>query len=344
MYPETLELSAKQIPYFRTPEFSQTVLECEKMLKEFAYAEDDARAVFLTSSGTGAMEATIINCFTPDDYVLAIDGGSFGHRFREMLELHNIPHESIILGPEEALTEKHLEPYKDLELTGLFVNIDESSTGQLFPLKMLGDFCKSKNMLLVVDAITSFLVDEFRMADNGVDAMICSSQKAFALAPGLSVVILSKRMLDRVEHIESGNMYFDFKEHLTNGVRGQTPWTPAVGVVLALHERLSAIKKAGLEETIQKAADLASDFRERCKELPVRLPEYPVSNAMTSLIFDDVDAYEVYTRLKEDYGWVITPTGGELAHKVARVGHMGNHTIDENKELVEKIKKVLASM
>ena len=341
MYPETLEVSSKQIPYFRTPEFSEIVLECEKLLKEFAYAEDDARVVFLTCSGTGAMEATIINCFTTDDHVLVVDGGSFGHRFAEMCKLHRIPCEVIKLGTEEALTEKHLEPYKDMDLTAMFINVDETSTGQLYPLEMLGDFCKAKGMLFVVDAISSFLVDEFRMEDNCIDAAIFSSQKAFALAPGLSMVVLSKRMLDRVEKIESGNMYFDFKEHLVNGVRGQTPWTPAVSVVYQLHERLKTIERIGLETVKKNAADVAADFRERAKELPARLPDFPISNACTALIFDEIDAFEVYRLLKERYDLIATPNGGELANLIIRIGHLGNHTIEDNIELIDKMKIII---
>ena len=344
MYPETLEISSKQIPYFRTPEFSQIVLECESLLKSFAYAEEDARVVFLTSSGTGAMEATIMNCFTQDDHVLVVDGGSFGHRFADMCMLHNIPCEVIKLGTEEALTESHLEPYKDMDLTGMFINVDETSTGQLYPLEMLAEFCKTKGMLFVVDAISSFLVDEFRMKDNSIDAAIFSSQKAFALAPGLSMVVLSKRMLDRVEKIQSGNLYFDFKEHLKNGERGQTPWTPAVSIVYQLHERLKTIDRIGLEKVKQNAAEVAADFRKRAEELPARLPKFPMSNACTALIFDEIDAYEVYRVLKEKYDLVVTPNGGDLASIIIRVGHLGNHTIEDNIELIDKMKIVIGEL
>lgn len=344
MFPYTLEEAAKPIPYFRTPEFSKIVLESEQMLKEFANLEEDGRAVFLTCSGTGAMEATIINCLTEEDKVLIIDGGSFGHRFVQLAELHHIPAEIIRLDREEALTEEHLKKYEGCGLTALLVNIDETSTCQLYPIDMLSAFCRRNGMLFIVDAISAFLVDDIDMTRDGIDAMIVSSQKAFALAPGLSVVMLSGRMIrERVERIESGCMYLDFKDHLKNGERGQTPFTPAVSVVYQMHQRLTKIKEIGLDAEMKRAKDVAADFRKRAQEeLPVRLPEYPISNACTPLIFDNGKAFETYEALKEEFGLFVTPNGGDLATRIVRVGHMGNHTIEDNIELVARLKEVLS--
>ena len=342
MYPYTLEESAKQIPYFRTPEFSEILLECEELLKELSFAEKSARTVFLTTSGTGAMEASIINCLTKEDRALVIDGGSFGHRFVEMCRLHDIPAEVIKLKDGEVLTAEHFKKYDDAGITAVLVNIDETSTGQLYPIDIISDFCKRNgNAFLIVDAISSFLVDEYKTAEYGIDVTIISSQKALALAPGLSAVILSKRALEeRVAVIESGNMYMDFKDHLKNGDRGQTPFTPAVGVILQLHQRLMKIKEYGLNNVIADAGKLAQDFRERVTKLPVRLPEYPLSNACTPLIFDN-NAYDIYERLKNEYGLVITPNGGDLKDRIVRVGHLGNHTIDDNVELVNALTEIL---
>lgn len=343
MYPYTLEKSAEQIPYFRTPEFSKVVLESEQYLKELAFAEDDARVVFLTTSGTGAMEASIINCLTPSDKALVIDGGSFGHRFAEMCKLHNIPYEVIKLEQGEALTADHFKPYDDCGITAVLVNIDETSTGQLYPIDVISDFCRRNgNAFLIVDAISSFLVDEYKMAEYGIDVTIMSSQKALALAPGLSAVILSRRALDeRVAVIESGNMYMDFKDHLKNGDRGQTPFTPAVGVILQLHQRLMKIREYGIDNVIADAGNLAKDFRERVKELPVSVPDYPLSNACTPLVFETESAYSVYEKIKNEYDMVLTPNGGELKDRIVRVGHLGNHTIEDNTELIEALKAVL---
>lgn len=342
MYPYTLEKSAEQIPYFRTPEFSEVVLENEKMIKEIAYAQEGSKTVFLTASGTGAMEATIMNCLGRDDSVLVIDGGSFGHRFAQLCERHEIPHQVLKLPFGEALTREHLKEYEDTPFTALLVNIHETSTGQLYPMELLSDFCVKKNMLFIVDAISSFLADPFYFSKYSVDVVIFSSQKALALAPGLSIVLLSERIYEqRVKKKKCVSMYFDFDSHIENGKRGQTPFTPAVGVLLQLNDRLKHIVNQGIEDCVHFAAELAGDFRRKIEGLSVELPSYPLSNACTPLVFPDNNAKKVYENLKYNYGLVLTPNGGELADKVLRVGHLGCHTLEENDVLVKALKEVL---
>lgn len=345
MFPYTVEESGKPLPYFRTPEFSHSVLHCAQMLKEFAHAQDEDEVIFLTCSGTGAMEATVINCLTKEDKVLIIDGGSFGARFVQLAELHGIPHDVITIRGEDTLTEEILADYQGNDYAALLVNIDETSTAQLYSIEMLSDFCKRKRMYFIVDAISSFLLDEINFSKLQIDAMIVSSQKALALAPGLSFVIVSQRMLtERVAHIDSGNMYLDFKDHILNGKRGQTPFTPAVGVILQMEDRLEHIQAEGVDAVIQRAAEVAEDFRERIDQLPkdiIRLPDYPMSNACTALYFDGGNAKDVYETLRKEYDLVLTPSGGAMENKLLRVGHLGNHTIADNIELITALKEVL---
>lgn len=96
-------IGAEQVPYFRTSEFSDVMFENERLIKKFAKASDDSKVVFLTSSGSGAMETAIMNTLTPNDKALVVNGGSFGHRFVELLELHHIPYTEIKLEHGKAL-------------------------------------------------------------------------------------------------------------------------------------------------------------------------------------------------------------------------------------------------
>lgn len=130
MYPETLEMSGKQLPYFRTSEFSEIMLENEVLLKESIHAPKESKVIFLTASGTAAMEAAVINCFTSDDRLLVIQGGSFGRRFSEICRIHKIPFDELILSFGEVLTKEKLEPYNKKGYSGLLVNLHETSTGQ----------------------------------------------------------------------------------------------------------------------------------------------------------------------------------------------------------------------
>ncbi len=241
MYPETMKIGAMQVPYFRTPEFSEIVLDSATKLQHLLGCDEAYRTVLLTASGTGAMEATIMNCFTEEDRLLVIQGGGFGKRFVELCEIHKIPNTPVIVPEGTVLTKEMIDNAAACgEYTGLLVNIHESSTGQLYDIKMLSNYCKEHGLIFVVDAISSFLADQISCAELGIDAIILSSQKALSLAPGLSFVVISERMLnDRVNRINSGIMYLDFKDHLKNMERGQTPFTPAVRLVYELTDMLT---------------------------------------------------------------------------------------------------------
>ena len=345
MFPDTLEVRSRQVPYFRNAAFSQVVFESCDMIQKLMGAEEGARTILLTSSGTGAMEATVMNCLGTDDHALVINGGSFGARFCQILERHHVPFDSVDLASGEALVADRLAPYEGAGCTALLVNLDETSTGQLYDLEMLSAFCRHNGMLLIVDAISAFLSDPIDMTSAGIDVLIVSSQKALSLAPGLSCVTLSPRMVERVVSRDACPcMYFDFVDYLRNGERGQTPFTPAVGVVYELHQRLGALlSRGGAAAEIERVRDIALDFRSRLAALPVRLPEYPLSNAVTPVILDDCDARRLIDGLESGYGIVINPCGGAHAHDMVRIAHVGNHSTGENPGLVQAISEVLSA-
>lgn len=228
MNEEVRKIGYEQVPYFRTPEFSKLMLENEEYMKKFTNAENDARVVFITGSGTASMEATIMNVFNEKDKVLIINGGSFGQRFVDICKLHKIDYQEIKIEFGETLTEDMLKEYDEKGYTGFLVNIHETSTGVHYDLDIISEFCKRNNLFLVVDAISSFLADRFDMQKYNVDVMITGSQKALACPPGVSIIVLSKTAINRVNENTSCCMYLDLKNALKNGERGQTPFTPAV--------------------------------------------------------------------------------------------------------------------
>jgi len=158
-----LAIGAEQVPYFRTAEFSETMLDNERLVRKFAKASDDSRVLFMTCSSTGSMEAVVMNCFTKEDKLLVVNGGSFGARFAQICEIHDIPHTEIKLKSGQKLTNEKLYEYDGQNYTGLLVNVDETSTGVLYDTKMLGAFCKKNHMFFVCDCVSSFLADPFEM-------------------------------------------------------------------------------------------------------------------------------------------------------------------------------------
>lgn len=339
MFPDTLEVSGRQIPYFRTDEFSEMMLESERLMKKLLNAPNGSKVAFLTASGTGAMESVVGCCFTPSDRVLIVMGGGFGRRFGEICDVHSIPHDDLILNWDEPLTHAILDEYVDRDYAALLVNIDETSTGQLYDYKMLSDFCKENGMLLVVDAISSFLADPLEMSDC-IDVVIVSSQKALSLEPGVSIVVMSSRMRSRMDIVDSHMYYLDLKRHFENQVRGQTPFTPAVGTMICLNDMLRTIDRDGIETKVARTAYLASYFREKARSIGLMIPDYPLSNAVTPILFDG-NAYDVYKTLRQDYDITVTPSGGDLRNSILRVGHIGNLTESDYDELINAIRKVM---
>jgi len=334
-----LKIGSEQVPYFRTTEFSEIMLENEKLMKKFTHANDNSRVIFLTGSGTAAMESTVINFFDERDKLLVINGGSFGQRFVDLCKIHELNYTEIKLEIGKTLTFNQLNQYSNKGYTGLLVNIHETSTGVHYDLDLLSQFCKENNIFFVVDAISSFLADEIDVTNSQIDVMITGSQKALACPPGISVVVLSQNAVERLENYSSKCMYLDMKSALKNGERGQTPFTPAVGILRQINARLRQIDEDGGAETeIEKVAMIAKDFRNKIKELPFEIASESMSNAVTSLHPTTASAYDIFLKLKDEYGIWICPNGGELADKIFRVGHIGNLTIKDNDTLITAFK------
>jgi len=284
MFPHTLEISKKQIPYFRTKEFSDMMFETEALLKKCLYANPSDKIVFLTASGTAAMEAAVFNCFSPKDKLLIINGGIFGQRFVDICKAYKIPYDSVDLKFGEILSKNKLQEYANRKYTALLVNIHETSTGLLYDIELLSRFCKENKMFLCVDAISSFLADEYNISKYDIDVTILSSQKGLAIGPGMSFVILSNRIIkEKVENNKVTSLYFNFQDYLKNLERGQTPYTPAVRVVYELNDMLNHIvyTENGVENRISNLQKHVKKFRNELKNIGIEIPTYPLSYAST---------------------------------------------------------------
>ncbi len=339
MYQSTLEVRSKVVPYFRTPEFSELMLENETLIKKLQFASDDSKTVFLTASGSGAMEATVINCFDKNDKLLIISGGTFGERFEKICEIHHIPYVALKLSEDEELKASHFDEYENKGFTGLLVNIDETYTGQLYDINIIRDYCVRNNMFLIVDAISSFLADPYEMGKNNIDATIISSQKGLCLAPGLSIITFSPRMVERIQRNNVESLYFDFKDYFLNMRRGQTPFTPAVGVCFELNDMLHKIDDQGIEGRIQEVSDRCHYFRDKIRDLPVHLPPYRLSNAITPIRFEKDIAMDFFAYLKDEKHIMVNPVGGDLGKRSIRVAHVGDLSYGDYDSLIDEIKQ-----
>jgi len=255
-----------------------------------------------------------------------------------------VPHDDIRLPVGKQLRQADIYAVATgHKYTAFIVNMHETSTGVLFDMQLIRDYCKKNNLLLIVDCISSFLCDEFDMVNLGADVMITGSQKALACPPGVSVIILSPRALERVAKNDPKCMYFDLKDALANQERGQTPFTPAVGTLLQINERLREIDVAGgVNVEINRAKGLSEYFRLQIKGLPLEIVSESLSNAVTPLHpTNGMSAYDIFLKLKDEHGIWVCPNGGDMKDEIFRVGHMGCLAKDDYNKLVTALAQVM---
>ena len=281
-----------------------------------------------------------INLFTPSDHVLVIDGGSFGHRFVEMLKIHGIPYTAIYPRFGFSVTRRELNEYDNMGYTGFIVNLDETSVGVLYDIRIISDFCKRNNIFLVVDSISSFLCDPFDMKMLGVQVMLTGSQKALACPPGVSIIVMSYEAVERVYQNKPKTMYMDLKLALKNQERGQTPFTCAVGILRQINVRLKEIDAmGGVDAETERIASLAQYFRGKIGDFPFRVISHSLPNAITPLTsVNAVSAYDIFVTLKDEYDIWVCPNGGDMKDKVFRVGHIGALKEDDYDILIAAFK------
>lgn len=324
MSEEILQVGAKQTPYFRNSKFSDVTFACESGLLEMVNAPEGSKVIFLTASGTAGMEAAVMNLLTKNDNALVVNGGGFGARFVDICATHEIPHTNFKVKNTNLSDIESLAPNESY--TALIVNAHETSVGHLYNLDAMGAYTTKNDMLYIVDAISMLVTDPLDMQQSNIDVVIAGSQKGLALPPGLSMVILSPKAIQKIQNINS--LYFNFKNYLTNGERGQSPYTPAVTIMLQLEARLSQIKnRGGVAQSIASAKEVANYFRKSIKALPLKEYTPYMPNAMTTLTpTDGKSAMTIVNDLEENYKVMVCPNGGAERDIVFRISHMGEMT------------------
>ncbi len=328
MSEEILKIGAQQTPYFRNNAFSDVTYACENGLLEMVNAPKGSKVIFFAASGTAGMESAVMNFLTKDDNALVVNGGGFGARFVDICATHATPHtdfkvKNTNLADIETLAAK-FSP--DENYTALVVNAHETSVGHLYDLDAMGAYANKNDMLYIVDAISMLVTDPLDMQQSKMDVVIASSQKGLALPPGLTMVILAPKALSKIKNIDS--LYFNYKNYLSNGERGQSPYTPAVTIMLQLEARLAQIKqRGGVAQSIANAKEIAEYFRANIKALPVKEYTPYMPNAMTTLTpTDGKSAMDVVNALENNYKVMVCPNGGPEREIVFRISHMGEMT------------------
>lgn len=328
-----LQIGGKPFPYMRTEQFSELVKDSEKMLLDLMHCPG-GRVIFYTASGTGAMDAVVANYVSQFKKAFIIAGGSFGYRWKSLCEYYHCPNEVFEVPFALDIDYVLLEEAVAASRPDVFLcQHHETSTGQLYNMERVSEICKKYGVSLVVDAISSFLSDELDMEELGIDICITSSQKGLNIAPGLSFLFLSPKILEIVFAHKS--YYFDFAENLKNLERGQTPYSPATTIFLQLHARLKMDISLGVRQIIASVRARALYFRELCKqncwEMPVEVP----SNCITGFFVRRNGDILFRELLKQD---IYIMPGGTPGY--FRVSHLGVQTTEDLDDLANRIKDI----
>ncbi len=317
-----LAKGAEQPPYNRTPDFSRFT---EEILQGLGYLfQTRSPVAILTGSGTAAMEAAVLNFLDESDNVLIVNGGTFGQRWCDLCDVHSVSYTKLKQDAGEDIDLDRLSGVLSGEkFTALLINAHETSTGQLYDIRSIGRVAKEHNLFYIVDAISTICADPFLMDDWNVDVTILSSQKALALPPGLSFVAISERAQSRLKEITPKSLYFNLQNYLDNQQRGQLPYTPAIGLLVQLHQRLMDIRDLGLDAIILQHERRACYFRQSIADMRFDTLPSRQSNAVTTVLCEQDDAFDIVENLRRRYGIEVAPSGGAMKHKIFRISHMG---------------------
>lgn len=322
---DVLTEMAKPIWHHRTPAFEKVVGEVREGLKWLFQTKEEV--LIFASSGTGAMEGSIINTFSKADRALVIDGGKFGERWWKICKAYGIEYDVIKVQWGSAVSAAEIEKkLKEKPYRAVFVQASETSTGVAHPIKAIADVVKKfDETLLIVDGITAVGVFPLPMDEWGIDIVVSGSQKALQLPPGLAFAAVSQKAWKCIEKSDIPKFYFNFKTEKKNIEQNTTAWTPAVSLIQGLRVVLQNMQKEGLEAIFARHARMGEAIRNAAKAIGLKLyaPEAP-SNAITAIYGPDgMDSGKIVKILRDTLNMTIAGGQDDAKGKIFRIGHLG---------------------
>lgn len=326
--PETLAELSRQMINHRGPEFAALQARIMERLKRFFRTENEVYVY--TTSGTGVMEAAIVNTLSPGDHVLAVSIGEFGERFAKIAEAYNAQVRRLDFEPGTAAQPEVIADAlrEDPEIKAVLVTHNETSTGVTNDLDAIGKAIRrvNPNVLYLVDAISSLGCIPFATDTWGVDVATTCSQKGFMIPPGLAFITLSPRAWAAYEQAKMPRFYLDVALYRDYAKRGQPPFTPAVSLYYGLDHALAMIEDEGFEQVHGRHHDVAEYTRNRVRDLGLQLLARgnEASDTVTSVVVPEgVNAAQLLALLNSEFDTVLASGQGKLTGKIVRIGHMG---------------------
>lgn len=323
--PQVCEAMSRPIIHHRTPQFQAVLKEVEEGLKYVFQTKEDV--FILASSGTGAMEAAVANLLSSGDTVIVVQGGKFGERWTEICKAYGVNVEVIDVKWGEAVSpdeiSKRLKANPKIKV--VFATLCETSTGVVSDIKAIGEVVKGSDAVLVVDAISGLGAIDLKMDEWSVDVVISGSQKGLMLPPGIGLISVSPKAWKLVEAAKSPRYYFDLKKAKKAIEKTDTPFTPAITLIIAMNEALKMMKQDGLENIFLRHKKMADATRAAVKALGLTLfaPSAASDVVTAANVPAGIDGEKLVKTMRDTYGVTIAGGQDELKGKVIRVAHMG---------------------
>jgi serine---pyruvate transaminase len=324
--PEVSAAGALPIIHHRTPEFGEVFTRVNETLKGVFLTESD---IFTYSaSGTGAFEGAMQNLFSPGDKILVVNNGNFGNRWVKMgnafgLEVTELKYDWGTKADNDEIAEALAN---DPEIKAAICVLSETSTGTVNDIE---GFAKvTENVISIVDAISGLGACELRTDEWGIDVVVAGSQKALMTPPGLGFVSVSERAMRAHEQSTMPRYYFDFTAAKKAYAKEppQTPWTPAVSVIIQLDLALQQIMAEGIENVFERHVLLGRAAREGVKGMGLKLfgPDEDMNSAVTAAwVPEGIDGKQLVRGIFREQGIQVAGGQGEMEGRIFRIGHCG---------------------
>ena len=324
--PEVLAAMGQPILHHRAPEYGLILEEVRAGLKYLF--QTDEEVVMFASSGTGGMEAAVVNVLSPGDKAICIGGGKFSERWQELCEAYGI--EAVPIDVEwgsavnPTVVADTLQVHPDAK--AVYVQASETSTGVRHDVEALAQIVRPTDAILVVDAITAIGVFDVPTDSWGLDIVISGSQKALMLPPGLGFCcVATPKAWELVKRSTLPKYYFDLKKEYESLRKNSSAYTPAVSLVVGLREALRRIQAEGLEQVFARHDRLARATRSAMQAIGLELfAKDSPSNAVTAVkVPEGIDGTAIPRMLRDDYGITIAGGQSQLKGKIFRIAHLG---------------------
>jgi len=324
--PEVLEIMSRPIFHHRTPQFRAVLKELFAGLKYAFRTKQDVYTI--CASGTGAMEAGIVNFFSPGDHVIAVNSGKFGERWVKMAQAFGLKCDAIdvewgkAVNPNEI--KKRLEGPNGKDVKGVFTTLCETSTAVLTDIEVIAKITRNHQALLIVDAISALGGEACEMDAWGVDVVVTGSQKALMIPPGLAFIAASQKAWNQAKDAKLPKFYLDLKKYQKSFLEEDVPFTPAITLVLAQVEALQQFKEEGYDKVIVRTKKLAEATRKAAEIMGLKTYSKAPSNVLTAIELPaSVDGSKLVKLMRDELGVTVAGGQDQLKGKIVRIAHMG---------------------